>query len=198
MWKQKYEELLLKYNEAEKKLGELLVQIGQNEKLRETITELRERNKFLKEDLEGHKEEIEAVHKIKDGLLRILPSHIATTLPTHVPSEISVAIEQPAITLQRRTPPLTLNDSSLEGKIAIVYAEGKLPLGKWFTVTDVTKAFQSRGWSRDSRTSKVLDKFCQWGYFEKQMSGRRSDYRIRLSSEDARSKGLLKEVDTPY
>jgi hypothetical protein len=83
----------------------------------------------------------------------------------------------------------------LEGKIAIVYAEGELPKDKWFSVSDVTKAFQRHGWKQDPRTSSALDKFCQWGYFVKQMSGKRPDYRFKLTPEQAREKGLLKEVE---
>jgi len=180
------------------------------EELQQTIRQLKDENARLKEDLKTadqlkfqQSEEIErlerdvkAFQKFKEALLTLLPTPITTYIPTvDVPSEINVSMEQPALTIQKRTPPLTLNDSTLEGKIAIVYAEGKLPKDRWFTVTDVTKAFQSHGWKQDPRTSMALDKFCQWGYFEKQMSGRRPDYRIRVAPEDARSKGLLKEVE---
>jgi hypothetical protein len=113
------------------------------------------------------------------------------------PSEISVAIQQPTLTIQKHTPPLSLDDSSLEGKIAIVYAEGELPKDKWFSVSDVTRAFQRHGWKQDPRTSSALDKFCQWGYFIKQMSGKRPDYRIKLDVEEAKKRGLLRILSNP-
>jgi len=140
---------------------------------------------------------LKAYESLDKALAQIISLHIAVSVPPSAmqggsPSEIIVSTEQPALTLERHTPPMRLNDSTLEGKIAIVYAEGKLPRDKWFRVTDVTKAFESHGWSKDPRTSTVLDKFCQWGYFEKQMSGRRPDYRLRMGVEEAKSRGLLK------
>jgi len=172
---------------------------NQHEQIQKLLAEkndLLDRIEALEKQLDQTKKETEALQKIKEGLLALLPAPITTTMPTvDIPSGMVVVKEQPALTIQKRTPPLTLNDSSLEGKIAIIYAEGKLPKDKWFTVTDVTKAFVSHGWPKDPRTSKVLNQFCQWGYLEKQMSGRRPDYRIKLSPEDARGKGLLKETE---
>jgi hypothetical protein len=141
-------------------------------------------------------EKAEAFEKLQKAIAPLLPSTIpiANIPQGNVPSEIILTTEQPAMTIHKMTRPLALDDSSLEGKIAIVYSEGKLPKDRWFTVTDLTRAFQSHGWNRDPRASAALDKFCHWGYFEKQLSGRRPDYRVRLAPEDARSKGLIKEV----
>jgi len=167
------------------------------EQLQKTIMELKDENSQLKEDFTKISKKAEAFDKLAEAIFFAVQEKLPTPkyIEPGAPSEMVVVTEQPALTIQKRTPPLTLNDSSLEGKIAVIYAEGKLPKDKWFTVTDVTKAFVSHGWPKDPRTSKVLNQFCQWGYLEKQMSGMRPDYRIKLSPEDARGKGLLKETE---
>jgi hypothetical protein len=154
--------------------------------------ELLERIDKLEKDLSQYKAEHEAIENLRKLLV---PMAVGFEPAASMPSEISVAIQQPTLTIQKSTPPLSLDDSSLEGKIAIVYAEGELPKDKWFSVSDVTRAFQRHGWKQDPRTSSALDKFCQWGYFVKQMSGKRPDYRLKLTPEQAREKGLLKEVE---
>ena len=107
------------------------------------------------------------------------------------PSEISVSTEQPALSVKVQRKPLNLTDEDLTGKIAIVYAEGKLGEG-WFTVTDVNKAFHSHGWPRDPRASKFLDQYAQWGYLEKKFAGKKPMYHVRMKPEEAKAKGLLK------
>ena len=36
---------------------------------------------------------------------------------------------------------------------------------------------------------------CSWGFFEKHYTGKRPEYRVRIGPGDARSRGLLKEVE---
>jgi len=202
------------YKENEKLKAEIRFVNREMEKLRQqletdsgkdqqTLKKLQDENFAFKQQLEQDKAIIErlekeskATAKIREGLAELMPTSIPTQMPTaDKPSEILVVTEHPSLTIQKHRPPLTLDDASLEGKISIIYAEGDLPQDKWFTVGEVYRAFQKHGWNQDPHTSKVLDMFCQWGYFAKQMSGRRPDYRVRISADVARSKGLLKEVD---
>jgi len=170
----------------------------------QTFKKLQEENLGFKQQLEQDKSIIErlekeskATIKIREGLAELMiPTSISTPVGyEEAPSGILVVTEQPALTIQKHTPPLTLDDSSVEGKIAILYAEGNLPQDKWFTVSDVYKAFQKHGWNQDPHTREALDKFCQWGYFEKQLSGRRPDYKIKMSVDEAKQKGLLKVTE---
>ncbi|MDI6905103.1 MAG: hypothetical protein QMD13_06415 [Candidatus Bathyarchaeia archaeon] len=59
----------------------------------------------------------------------------------------------------------------------------------------VTKAFIKHGWKKDPRTSKILDRFCEWGYLEKHYAGKRPEYQLRITPEEAREKGLLKTAE---
>lgn len=170
--------------------------------LRTILEEEEQKNKEKDEEIQslkdwraGVKKKLDALDQISEGLTTILGNSPPASSRSTAPSEISVVTEQPALTIQTRTPPLTLDASSLEGKIAIVYAEGKLPTDKWFTTTDMVNAFAGHAWPRDPRTGPTLDKMCQWGFFEKHYSGRRPEYRVKLSPEDARGKGLIKEVE---
>ena len=186
--------------EYEEKMGTLRQKVEELEtQVKKNLEEIG-KLKDEKATLEAELKKLEPLKAFGEALRKFLAEcsnvRVAGFEPaTSTPSEISVAIQQPTLTIQKHTPPLSLDDSSLEGKIAIVYAEGELPKDKWFSVSDVTKAFQRHGWKQDPRTSSALDKFCQWGYFVKQMSGKRPDYRFKLTPEQAREKGLLKEVE---
>jgi len=176
----------------EKELGALRTSL---EEERQKTKEKDKEIQSLKDWRAGVKKKLDALDKISEGLTTIIGNSAPAGSPSTGPSEISVVTEQPALTIQTRTPQLTLDASSLEGKIAIVYAEGKLPTDKWFTTTDMVNAFAGHAWPRDPRIGPMLDKMCQWGFFEKHYSGRRPEYRVKLSPEDARGKGLIKEVE---
>ena len=176
-------------------------------KLQKKVEFLELKEKSLREDLSKTQKKIEAAENLASSLRTFLnfkniydninrvEEKIPKNSPSGLSSEIAVVNEQPQLTIQKQRVPLTLNRSSLEGKIAIVYAEGKMPQEKAFTVSDITKAMQSHGWNQDPRTSTILDKFCQWGFFEKVKAGNRWDYRVKLAPEAAKEKGLLKEVE---
>jgi len=206
VWKEKYEALKKEFDEKveverQKAFHEALQKVDEIKKqwnieeYQQTIAQLKDG----KASFESELKKLEPLKAFKEALIKFLgqiearPGFEPGTQA--VPFEVSVSLEQPALTIQKRTPPLALDDSTLEGKIAVVYAEGELPKDKWFSVSDVTKAFQRHGWNQDPRTSLALDKFCQWGYFVKQMSGKRPDYRLKVTPEQAREKGLLKEVE---
>jgi len=184
------------FREAMKKVDEIKKQWNIEEYQR-TIAQLKDEKTTLGAELK----KLEPLKAFKEALVKFLGAYAPTAGPagfeprTSEPSEVLVVSEQPALTIQKKSQPLSLDASSLEGKIAIVYAEGDLPRDKWFSVSDVTRAFQKHGWNQDPRTSMALDKFCQWGYFTKQMSGKRPDYRLKLTPEQAREKGLIKEVE---
>jgi len=179
---------LLKQEHA-RRIEELARQTARDFVPKEMLEELREKFEALQKDVEW-------ARKFRELLKEILPMPMPTSMPTvDIPSEVSVVTEQPTLTVEAVRKPLTLNDGSLEGRIAIVYAEGKLPSDKWFTTTDVVNAFVSHGWSRDPRIGPTLDKMCQWGFFEKHYAGKRPEYRLKMKVEEAKEKGLLKTVE---
>jgi len=94
--------------------------------------------------------------------------------------------------LERKT--LNLTNRHLHRKIAIIYTEGYLD-DKWFSVSDIIKAFKKHAWNKDPRISKALDDFTRWGYLEKKYAGRKPIYRIKITPEQAKTKGLLKTTE---
>ena len=98
--------------------------------------------------------------------------------------------KMPEIHVKIKREPLRLTDRNLHGKIAIIYAEGKLGEG-WFSTGDVIKAFISHAWNRDPRISKALDDFTRWGILEKKYAGKKPIYRVKISPEKAKNMGLL-------
>jgi hypothetical protein len=185
--KQDQEEILESNKRLVEEYHSLLNLKEENEKLNHELQEVRGMNKDLvKEGL--------AAGLFKEALTQFLdlkpssPSNAAV----NGPSAINLNSEQPAISIHKENTILDLNSSSPQGKIAILYSEGKLPEDKWFTVSDVFRAFEANAWNRDPRTSQVLDKFCQWGFLEKRMAGTRPEYRIRLPISKAKEQGLIK------
>jgi len=217
VYKEQFEEEKRKREECEKEFArqlEHLTKKAREEASAEAMKKIEEIKKEWKVDeyqgtianlkdekatLETALKQLEPLKALKEALVNVFGTQAGPPgfePRSSVPSEILVVTEQPTITIQKKkAPPLSLDDSSLEGKIAILYAEDELPRDKWFTVSDIYRAFQKHGWNQDPHTSKVLDKFCQWGYFTKQMSGRRPEYKIKLSANQAKEKGLLKETE---
>jgi hypothetical protein len=206
VWKEKFEEERKKRIDIENKLKEieekltsgLWAPISDFDKLKQENLGLRQQLDLLKTLSERLAKENEAFAKLKEALADIMPTAIPTQIPTNgdIPSQINVSLEQPVLTVSVQRKAVDLTDATTEGKIAIVYAEGKLPSDKWFTTTDVVNAFVSHGWSRDPRIGPTLDKMCSWGFFEKHYAGKRPEYRVKIKPEDARGKGLLKEAES--
>lgn len=198
-----------KINELEAKV-EMLLSRGSPEKIKElraTIEKLKNDRTRLEKDLGRADAELErlyslekdadAIQQIKQALTHLLPTQPAGPpgLEPKAPSEINIVKQQPTITVETIRKPLSLTQDNLLGRIAIVYAEGQLPKDKWFTVTNVTKAFISHGWTKDPRTSKMLDQLCEWGYLEKHYAGKRPEYRMKMKPEEAKEKDLLKLIE---
>lgn len=200
LYKEKCEQLE-RENQALKTQNEALLQTKPEfEKHEKRLRFLELKNEDLEKRLRRQEEELKLYDELKSVLRRMFPKGIPENpslkqQSSDVPSEMLVVTQQPTLSIQKKSASLTLDDSSLEGKIAIVYSESKLPSGKWFTTTDVFSALESHAWSRDPRVGPTLDKFCQWGFLEKHYVGRRPEYRLRITVEDAKAKGLFRELE---
>ena len=209
VWKEKYEQLKAEFEkrieeerqkafkEAMRKFEEVKKQWN-IEELQQTIVQLKDENAALKNEIRELKRQNEATELIRKALNILLPTpQIQAQKPTEVriPKEVKVQVEQPTLNVEVTRKIITLSDKDLAGKIALLYANGELPAAKWFTVTKVYELFVSHGWPKDPRTSNMLDKFCQWGFFEKHYAGKRPEYRIKLAPEQAKAKGLIKTVE---
>ena len=182
------------FREALKKVDEIKKQWN-IEEYQQTIVQLKDE----KVTLEAELKKLEPHKAFKEALVKFLGTYVPAAGPpgfeSSVPSDVSVSVEQPALTVKVERKSVELTDKTTEGKIAIIYAEEKLPSDKWFTTTDVVNAFVSHGWPRDPRIGPTLDKMCSWGFFEKHYAGKRPEYKLKLKPQEARSKGLLKEVE---
>jgi len=181
------------YQEAMKKVDEIKSQWNV-EKMQKTIAALKDHNNELKSRIQGLEDQLKAFNELREALTKILPVpwvRVPAEGVVTAPSEISISIEQPVISVKVERKPLSLTDKDLHGKIALVYAEGALGNG-WFSVSDVVKAFQRHAWPRDPRISKVLDDFCRWRYLEKKYAGRKPIYHTVVKPEEAKAKGILR------
>lgn len=158
------------------------------------LKELKQAKKMLNARVEKLVADLKLFEALKTTLAEILPRaipRVSIDTPPTLPSEVQVEHKIPTITVDVIRKPLHISTSSLEGRLAYIYAQGELG-EKWFTVTHVNKVFNSHGWPRDPRASKKLDELCSWGFLEKRYSGRRPEYRVKISPGAAKEKGLLK------
>lgn len=214
VWKERYEEERRKREECEKEFARQVERLS-DRKAEEKVNKLKEEfgeakrvwekdaSQMNKDYDEAHKtikeleSQLEAFKNFKGALAALLPTPTAATMPaTDIPSEIIVSAEQPALVLEKKTPPLKLAQDTLEGRVAIVYGEGKLP-EKAFTKTELNKILEARFGTKEfpGNLPVVCNKFVAWGYFEKVQAGKRFDYRVKMSPQKAEEKGLLKEVE---
>jgi len=133
------------------------------------------------------------IEALVEQKIKELSPTVGVSMPD-VPSELTVTAQQPTLLIKKQTPPLELTQESLDGRIAIVYAEGKLP-EKAFTTGQLNKILEARFGTKEfpGNLPPVCVKFVAWGYFEKVRAGGRWDYRVRIPAEDASSKGLIRE-----
>jgi len=191
------EELVYKelYEKVKRERDSMVKELDELQKKIEEIMRLKDENAALKNEIRELKRQNEAAELIRKALNILLPTpQIQAQKPTQVriPKEVKVQVEQPTLNVEVTRKIIPLSDKDLAGKIALLYANKELPTDKWFTVTKVYELFISHGWAKNPQTSKVLDQFCQWGFFEKHYAGKRPEYRIKLAPEEAKQKGLLK------
>lgn len=188
-WKAKFEE----EHKARKKLE------GDKEQLKEALLKTDVTIYNLKQDIErlsSLEKDAENIQTIKLAFRQLLAIRPNTT-KVNVPSELVVANEQLTLTVERVQKPLKLSQDDLEGRIALVYAEELLPKEKAFTTRHLNKTMEQRFGRKEAYANfpKVLTNFVAWGFFEKVQAGKRWDYRVKLSPQEAREKGLLRVVE---
>lgn len=208
VWKERFEEEKRKREELEQQNKALR---EENEEMRKAnldqyhgkLKEAQEQNKLLEgeigrimkrcNDLALEVKELRPLKDLKNALIKILPAG-PPGIERGTPSEMLVVNEQPSLTVRIHRKPLTLSQAELEGRIAIVYAEGLLPKDKTFTTRHLNKIMEQRFGRKEAYANfrKVLTNFVAWGFFEKVQAGKRWDYRIKMKPGVARQKGLLK------
>jgi len=164
------------------------------DELQRTIAQLKDKVAEQQKIIESMEEYEEAVGLLRTALSKILPSpRMVEADAREVPAEINVNVQQPTLTVKVIRKPLELSQENLEGRIAIVYAEGLLP-DKAFSISQLNKILESRFGTKEfpGNLGPACNKFVSWGYFEKVQSGKRWDYRVKLRPEEAKNKGLLK------
>jgi len=223
VWKEKYEQLLPKYDEAQRKIGELLAAIGQPREHEKKLEEEKKRLetelanvKFLSEKdskqvqqlLTEKSELLERIGKLEKDLEQFKTEHEALEnlrkflIPAgppelepkaSVPSEVVVQSEIPSLTVHVVRKPLVLSTDNAQGRATLLYAEGFFDEEER-SIGAVQKEMIRRGWPKDPRLSGFLDEMCSWGFLRK----RRTDrwlYKAAMKSSEAREKGLLKEAE---
>jgi hypothetical protein len=199
MWQSKFQELEAKYRELEKKYQD---NIAAFEKVGKEVDkknqELHQENMMLLLGTKKLTERLQRFEALETALkgLGVLGQQPQPANSGQAPSAIKVSEEQPSLTVTVQRTLLELNGSTVEGKIAILYAQGSLPT-KQFTNTDLNELFEQHFGDKQApaNLARACDKFTAWGYFEKVKAGARYDYRVKLDPKEAKKKGLLTHIE---
>lgn len=135
-------------------------------------------------------EGMKKLHKKVDTLSEL--EKVRAKLSPGEAGEIEVSADQAKLIVAKETKTLQLKQSDLMGRIAIVYAEGLLPEG-WFSSGKLNQIMEQRFGAKEfpGNFRKILPQLVYYGFFEKKLSGRRPDYRVKLPPAIAKKKGLL-------
>lgn len=85
---------------------------------------------------------------------------------------------------------LDTSTSDLLGRVAWLYAERKLGTD-WFGQGVIYSLFSEHGWPKNPKTKTALVNMTNWGYLEIRMRGSRPEYRVKITPDEAREKGLI-------
>lgn len=231
VYKEKFENLLKKYEKMRKKLTdseelvEKLKTAGSPKAVRDLEEQLEQAGKqieqmneeMLKQEkkmgiqadlIESQQKELGRLQKIAEataGLREALkalmpqqevePSPIVQMVDQSHPSTIEVSTVQSPMIVKKIQEPVALDQNTLQGRIAIAYAEGLLPSDKSFTTKSLHEILMNRFAIKEAYANfhNALADFVFWGYFRIVQAGKRRDYQVKMSPEEAREKGLLKE-----
>jgi hypothetical protein len=182
-----YEKLIHENQELSKQLGELKKEVNLlKQAYNITVKQLRETS-----------EKLEKFRKLENALFEVLAPQLNVRLKNAMPSptasEIIVNHEAPTLTIEIVRKPLQLSSLNVQGRLAILYAKGFFD-EKERPIAAIQEEMVNRGWQKDPRLSNFLDEMCIWGYLKKRKTDRWL-YTAAIKSTEARSKGLLKEVE---
>jgi len=167
-----------------KKVKELLKRQREKSNILERIVIDPERIEMIEKQMEILQRDVHDAHVKIDALLQ---------KGGELPSGINVQQEHISLNVKVIRQSLQLNQESIAGRIALVYAESLLP-DTWFATGILRKIMENRFAIKDAfaNLKRELDNFIYYGYFERRMSGIRPEYRVKMSPEQAKEKGLLK------
>lgn len=200
MWKEKYEELQSKLKaerkqcnaeieELEQKLEDLKTREDKTSELRQEIADLKEKLNKKNMNLETFAEFKKLIQKV---FMPELPDFESLKQEIEIPEGIQVNTEQPQLTVVKTLKPITVTEGDLIGKIAILYAKGKLGTD-WVSSGTVDELLNQHGWNYTPVSIRAnLDDMTQWGFLEKRKAGRRNEWRVIMTPAEAKKKGLLK------
>lgn len=196
--KKDYSELTHKYKQA-------LADARETRKLRNQVDIL---TKQLKE-LEPIKPLAEALHSIFPSLTKRAVDDFRKSFEIDLenavrkriqelrqhPERFDITVKSPQTTLTVEKPmhTLVLGDEDLAGRLAIVYAEGLLPHDKSFTLKRLNEILTKRYGRKEAYPNfkKPLRDMVAWGFLTIVQAGKRQDYQVAMTPDEAKKKGLL-------
>jgi hypothetical protein len=146
VWREKYEELKRDFTSLQKDHEKLKNALAESKTVEEETKELKEENVRLREDLKSldarfvkAQKDAEAVEKIREGLMQLLPTNLPADRQLGLQASTTI-VDIPAS--EKLT---VINTDTIPGKILAVAKKGKLD--SWCQLGAVVKAVEEERWT---------------------------------------------------
>jgi predicted nuclease with TOPRIM domain len=105
--------------------------------------------------------------------------------------DVSLTHESPSLEVTILRKRFTADTSKTRGQLLYLYSIGAFGDAQ-FSVAKANTLLQENGWNKSPRTKQYLDDMMKWGFLERLPAGRRYDYRVKMTPEEAKERDLLK------
>lgn len=107
--------------------------------------------------------------------------------------DVEMEVEAPSLEVKHIRKVVKLDGDTVEGKILLLWVDGKVPQDKWTPISKIRVEFQNRAWSWSNPNGRrALDTLTRWGFLESMKAGNRPQWRPTMTPSEAMEKGLLK------
>lgn len=151
------------------------------------------------EEIKALKKELEALKTTKafiESMREVLVPHGAVQVVAQgslSPLDVQMEVEAPSLEVKRVRKVVKVDGDTVEGKILLLWIDGKVPQDKWTPISKIRVEFQNRAWSWSNPNGRrALDTLTRWGFLEFMKAGNRPQWRPTMTPSEAMGKGLLK------
>jgi hypothetical protein len=197
--KEKYDELSGSFSRLQEEHNLLVKQYNELVEKMEASPSLiegyEEKINFLTKRMEEVEKDAMLLDELRKLFAKILPAQVreAPMAQTVEVPEISIEQALPSISIQVTRKPLLVSSDSLEGQLALLYSEGFFD-GEERSQPQIQHEITQRGYKTDPRLGTKLGDMCTWGFLKRRRTNKWM-YTARMTSAEAKEKGLLKTVE---
>jgi hypothetical protein len=178
VWREKYEELKRDFTSLQKDHEKLKNALAESKTVEEETKELKEENVRLREDLKSldarfvkAQKDTEAIEKIREALLQLLPVSNIPQVGAAAPNSAGLQATTTIIDVAPVEKYIVINTDTIPGKILAVAKKGKLD--GWRQLGEIVKAVEEQRWTVTSQqVNNALNDLVKEGLIAKRHTDR--------------------------